>query len=73
MRAIDEARESFGLAEAPRRREETDRLIAPGRVERMLGDRQQLEMREAEIDDIGNQLIREFVIAEETAVVASPP
>ena len=73
VRAIDEARESFRLAEAPRRREQPDRLIAPGRVERMLADRQQLEMREAEIDGVGNQLVREFVVAQEAIVVAAPP
>src|SRR5208283_3490080 len=36
VRAIDKAREGFGLAEASRRREQPDRLIAPRLVERML-------------------------------------
>ena len=43
MRAVDEAREPVGRAEAARRREQADRLIAPGIVERMLADRQQLD------------------------------
>ena len=39
----------------------------------MFGDRQQFEMGEAEIDDIGDQRVGEFVIGEEGAVLAAPP
>ena len=40
----------------PRRgREKADGLIAPGRVERMFVDRQQFDMGEAKIGDIGDQ------------------
>ena len=55
MGAIDEAGEAGRIAEAAGRREQADRLIAPGGVERMLGDRQQFEMGEAEVDGIGDQ------------------
>ena len=71
--AIDEARKPRRIAEAARRREQADRLVAPGGVERMLADRQQFEMREAEIDGIGDQRVGEFVIGEERAVLAAPP
>ena len=65
MRTIDEAREARRIAEAAGRREQADRLIAPGGIERMLGDRQQFEMGEAQIDDIGDQRVGEFVVGEE--------
>jgi len=38
MRFIDKVRETRGIAEAPGRREKSDRLIAPGGIERMLRD-----------------------------------
>ena len=47
MRAVDETGEAGGVAEPLGRREQADRLIAPGIVERMLADRQQLDMGEA--------------------------
>ena len=47
---IDEARESRGLAEAASRGEQADRLVAPGFVERMLADRQKLDMGVAHIE-----------------------
>ena len=38
-------------AEAAGRREQAERLIAPGAAERMFGDRHQLDMGEAHLDD----------------------
>ena len=55
------------------RREQAGRLVAPGRIERMLGDRQKLDMGEAEIGDIGDELAGEVVIAQELAVRAALP
>ena len=49
MQRVDEAGEGLGRAEAGGRREQAERLIAPGAAERMLGDRQQLEMGEAHV------------------------
>ena len=39
----------------------------------MLGDRQEFEVGEAEIDGIGDQLFGEFVVGEEAAALAAPP
>ena len=39
----------------------------------MLGDRQQFEMGEAEIDGVGDQLIGELVVGEKATVLAAPP
>ena len=69
VRAVDEAGEAGRIAVAPRRREQADRLVAPGGVERMLGDRQQFEMGEAHVDGIGNELVGEFVIGQEAPAV----
>ena len=49
VRAIDEAGERRRVAEAAGRREQADRLIAPGFVERMLADRQKLDMGVAHV------------------------
>ena len=68
MGAVDEAREAVRLAEARGRREEAGRLVAPGGVERMLGDRQQLDMGEAQVGGIGDELVGELVIGEEAFV-----
>ena len=55
MQRVDEAREGLGRAEARGRREQAERLVAPRAAERMLGDRQQLDMGEAQLGDIGDQ------------------
>ncbi len=73
MRAIDEALEAGRIAEAPRGREQADGLVAPGGVERMLGYWQQLDMREAHIDNIGDKLAGEIVVGEKTIPAAAPP
>ena len=39
----------------------------------MLGDRQQLEMGEAEVDGVGDELVGELVVSEEAVVGAAPP
>ena len=46
---IDKGAEIVGRAEAAGRREQRDRLIAPRAVERVLGDRHELEMGEAHV------------------------
>ena len=55
VRAVDEAGEVLGRAETRGRREQAERLVAPRAAERMLGDRQQLEMGEAHVDGVGDQ------------------
>ena len=71
--AVDEAGEILRRAEAAGRREQADRLVAPGAVERMLADRQQLDMGEAHVLDVGDQLVGELVIGEEAVAVLAPP
>ena len=64
VRRLDEGGEILRRAEAARRREERDRLVAPGAVEGILGDRQKLDMREAEVLHVGNQPLAQFAIGE---------
>ena len=64
MGLVDETGEAGGIAVSPGRGEEPDRLIAPGGVERVLADRQQLDMGEAEVGDIGHQPGGQFVPGE---------
>ena len=52
---IDEAGKILGPAEARRRRELRQRLVAPGAPKGMLHDRQELDMGEAHLGDIGDQ------------------
>ena len=61
MGAVDEAREAVRIAEARRRRVEPGRLVAPGRIVGMLGDRHELDMGEAGVDDIGDQPVGHLV------------
>ena len=53
MTGVDQRREIGRAAEPAGRREHSRRLIAPGAVEGMLGDRQEFHVREVEIADIG--------------------
>jgi hypothetical protein len=71
VQRIDEAREGLRRAEPGRRREEAQRLIAPRTAERMLGDRQELDMGEAELGDIGDQAL-DGEIPHRAALVAGP-
>ena len=48
--------EILGRAEAARRREEAEHLIAPRTRERMLHHRHELDVREAEVDDVVGEL-----------------
>ena len=54
MAAVDEVAEFVGPAEATGGREQPQRLVAPRAIERMLRDRQHLDVREAHILDVGN-------------------
>src|SRR6185312_160528 len=73
VRRIDEVLEPGRIAEARSRRVEARRLIPPALIERVLGDRQQLEMREAHVLGIGNELLGELVVAHEVTVGALAP
>ena len=67
VRAIDEAREPGRVAKPSRRREQADRLVAPGVVQRMLVDRHQFDMGEAQIRDIGEQCVGDPIVGQEAA------
>ncbi len=56
----DEGGEILGRAEAAGRREQRHRLVAPGAVERELGDRQHLDMGEAHVLDVGDQALAQL-------------
>ena len=62
---VDEILEVFRRAEAAGRREESQHLIAPGAGKRMLHHRQQLDVREAGLLDVGHQPVRHLAIREE--------
>ena len=65
---VHQPAKAFRVAEAGGRREQADRLVAPGAAERMLGDRQELEMREAHIGRVGDEALGELVIAQHPVV-----
>ena len=65
VRAVDEAGEALRIAEARRRRIEAGRLVAPGRIVGMLGDRHEFDMGEAHVDDIGDQPLGQLVPGQE--------
>ncbi len=61
MRAVDEPGKSLRFAEPRRRRIEPGRLVAPRRIVGVLGDRQELDMGEAHLGDIGDQPVGERI------------
>ncbi|MEI9904401.1 MAG: hypothetical protein WDN06_10835 [Asticcacaulis sp.] len=71
--AVDETRETGGIAEAGRRGVKPGCLVAPGSVERMFGNRHQLDMGEAHVEDVGDQLFGQLVPGEEIAGAVAPP
>ena len=73
MGAIDEAREAGRIAEARGRRIKPGWLIAPGCIERMLGDGQEFDMGEAHVAHIRHELVGEFVVTQERAVIMPSP
>ena len=73
VRRIDETGEAFRFAEARGRRIETGGLVAPGGIERVLADRQELDMGVAHVEAVGDQLLRHLVPGEEAAVLAASP
>ena len=62
VRRIDEFGEFLGAAMADGRRIKADGLITPRSVERVLGDRQQLDMGEAHVAGVIDELFGQFVI-----------
>src|SRR6187200_1589181 len=73
MQLRHELAELVRQAVAPRRREVARALIAPGLVERVLRDRQELHVRKAEVRDVGSELTRDLAVVQELAGRAAPP
>ena len=71
--AVDEAGESLRRPEARRGRKEADRLVAPGPRERMLADRQQLDVREPQVVHIRDELVGQPIITKEAVAFAPAP
>src|SRR5690554_1150268 len=69
---IDEVTKTVRVAETPGWRIKSDRLITPGAIEGMLGDRHQLDMCKAHVAHIIDQLLGEFVIIQKAAIVPVP-
>ncbi len=72
---VDEGGEIRRGTEARGGRELAERLVAPGTAEGMLHDRQQLDMGEAHLADIGNQALGQFppvVLAPLVTAFAAP-
>ncbi len=64
VQVIDEPHEVLRRAVARRGREEPGHLVAPRRIERVLGDGQQLDVREAAAQHVRRQLGRDLPVAE---------
>ncbi len=64
MQPVDEQPELIRRAEPGRRRVIRRHLIAPGAAERVLGDRQDLDVREAELGDVVRELVGELGIGQ---------
>ena len=62
--AVGEIGEVVGAALAAGRREEADRLIAPGALERVLADRQELQVGEAHLGHVGDERVGELAPGE---------
>ena len=73
MRLVDQVHEILRRAVAAGRGEIADDLIAPRAVERILGQRHELDMRIAHFLDIGNELVRELAVGIEVAVLVHLP
>ncbi len=73
MAAVDERAEVVGRAVARRRREVAGGLVAPRLVERMLGNRHQLDVREAEVGGVGNEPVGQLAPAVEAPVGMAHP
>src|SRR4029453_18750875 len=65
MAGVDEQLEILRRAEAARRREETEHLIAPRSRKGMLHHRQELDMRKAHLLHVRHEAVRQLAICQE--------
>ena len=73
VQVVDEVDEVVRRAVPRGRREVADRLISPAPVERMLGDRQELDVGEMGMVEMGDQLLGQLAIVEEPVALLSLP
>ena len=71
--AVDERAEVVGRAVARRRREVAGGLVAPRLVERMLGDRHQFDVREAQVGGVGHEPVGKLAPVVEAPVGMAHP
>ena len=64
VQRVDEGAEVVRLAERRHGRVEAGHLVAPGARERVVHHRQELDVREAELVGVGDELLRELLPAE---------
>ncbi len=68
---VDKVHEIVRRAVTARRSVVADRLVAPAPRERVLGDRQQLQVRKAHVFGIRHKLMSQLAIREPAAVIVS--
>ena len=73
MAGLHEALQAFGLAKARTRCVQAQRLVAPGAIERMLADGQQLDVGETQLGDVIRQTIGQFVPGGKAPALAMAP
>ncbi len=73
VQAVDQQAKAVRVAVAGGRREIAGALVAPGGVERVLHHRQQLDVREAQINHVRHQLVGDFGVTEKPAVRRPAP
>jgi len=73
MALIDEVGEVLGRTVAAGGGIQARGLITPGAVEGIFGDRQQFEMGEAHLLDVGHQLLGQFAIGQIAIAFTAPP
>ena len=75
VQAVDEGAELVGRAEARRGREVRGHLVAPRAAERVGHDRHQLDVREADVGDVGGQLVGQLQVGQRAVVLqrVQPP
>ena len=72
MAFVDEMAELIGRSEPAGRRVIIRDLITPRAFERMLGDRQQLDVRVTHLQHVRQQRVREFEITERADFLPRP-
>ena len=75
VQAVDELAEVVGRAEARRRGEVRGHLVAPRAAERVRHDRQQLDVREAQVGHVVGQLVGELEVGQRAVALqrVAPP